>query len=56
MSGGGTLMDFPDPLGEGAVLIAGEFWPVGRLMDRLEARARIHFGSLWRRLARLLGW
>jgi hypothetical protein len=40
----------------GLGMIAGEFYPVGRLMDRLEARARILFGSLERKHARLLGW
>jgi hypothetical protein len=40
----------------GLGMIAGEFYPVSRLMDGLEARARILFGSLGRRLARLLGW
>jgi hypothetical protein len=40
----------------GLGMIAGEFYPVARLMDRLEARARILFGPLGRKLTRLPGW
>jgi hypothetical protein len=47
--GGGTVF-------VGLGMIAGEFYPVGRLMDRLEARARILFGPPGRKLARLPGW
>jgi hypothetical protein len=37
-------------------LIAGEFYPVARLMDRLEASARILFKPLGRKLVRLPAW
>ena len=37
----------------GLVMIAGEFYPVARLMDRLEASARIVFKPLGKKLARL---
>jgi hypothetical protein len=40
----------------GLALIAGEFHPVARLMDRLEASARILFKPLGRKLARLPAW
>jgi hypothetical protein len=40
----------------GLGMIAGEFYPVACLMDRLEARARILFGPLGRKLTRLPGW
>ena len=40
----------------GLALIAGEFYPVARLMDRLEASARILFGPLGKKLARLPAW
>ena len=40
----------------GLGMIAGEFYPVARLMDRLEARARILLGPLGKKLARLPGW
>ena len=40
----------------GLAMIAGEFYPVARLMDRLEARARIFFGPLGKKLARLPAW
>jgi len=36
--------------------IAGEFYPVARSMDRLEARIRIVFGPLGKKLARLPAW
>jgi hypothetical protein len=37
-------------------MIAGEFYPVAHLMDRLEQRARIIFKPLGRKLARLSAW
>ena len=40
----------------GLALIAGEFHSVARLMDRLEASARILFKPLGRKLARLPAW
>ena len=40
----------------GLALIAGEFYPVARLMDRLEASARILFAPLGKKLARLPAW
>jgi hypothetical protein len=40
----------------GLGMIAGEFHPVARLMDRLEASARILFKPLGRKLARLPAW
>ena len=40
----------------GLGMIAGEFYPVARLMDRLEASARILFKPLGRKLARLPAW
>ena len=40
----------------GLGMIAGEFYPVARLMDQLEARARISMGPLAKKLARLPGW
>jgi hypothetical protein len=40
----------------GLALIAGEFHPVARLMDRLEASARTLFKPLGRKLARLPAW
>jgi hypothetical protein len=40
----------------GLGMIAGEFYPVARLMDRLEASARIVFKPLGRKLARLPAW
>ena len=40
----------------GLVMIAGEFYPVARLMDRLEASARIVFKPLGKKLARLPAW
>ena len=40
----------------GLALIAGEFYPVARLMDRVEASARILFGPLGKKLARLPAW
>jgi hypothetical protein len=40
----------------GLAMIAGEFYPVARLMDRLEARGRVLFGPLGKKLARLPAW
>ena len=40
----------------GLALIAGESYPVARLMDRLEASARNLFEPLGRKLARLPAW
>jgi hypothetical protein len=40
----------------GLAMIAGEFSSVARLMDRLEARARILFGPLGKKLAGLPAW
>jgi hypothetical protein len=40
----------------GLVMIAGEFYPVARLMDRLESEARILFKPLSKKLARLPAW
>jgi hypothetical protein len=40
----------------GLAMIAGEFYPVARLMDRLEASARIVFKPLGKKLARLPAW
>ena len=40
----------------GLAMIAGEFYPVARLMDRLEAEARILFKPLGKRLAKLPAW
>jgi len=40
----------------GLAMIAGELYPVARLMDRLEARARIVFGPLGKKHARLPAW
>ena len=40
----------------GLALIAGEFHPVARLMDRLEASARTLFKPLGRKFARLPAW
>lgn len=40
----------------GLALIAGEFYPVARLLDRLEASARILFGPLGKKLGRLPAW
>jgi hypothetical protein len=40
----------------GLAMIAGEFYPVARLMDRLEAEARILFKPLGKKLARLPSW
>jgi hypothetical protein len=40
----------------GLGMIAGEFHPVARLMDRLEVSARIPFKPLGRKLARLPAW
>jgi hypothetical protein len=40
----------------GLALIAGEFYPVARLMDRLEVEARILFKPLGNKLARLPAW
>jgi hypothetical protein len=40
----------------GLAMIAGEFYPVARLMDRLEASARILFKPLGRKLVRLPAW
>ena len=37
-------------------MIAGEFYPVARLMDRLEPRARMLFKPLGKTLARLPAW
>jgi hypothetical protein len=37
-------------------MIAGEFYPVARLMDRLEVRARTLFKPLGKKLARLHTW
>src|SRR5215217_1275691 len=40
----------------GLAMIAGEFYPVARSMDRLEAEARILFKPLGKKLARLPAW
>lgn len=40
----------------GLGMIAGEFYPVARLMDRLESEARILFKPLGKKLARLPAW
>jgi hypothetical protein len=40
----------------GLAMIAGEFSSVARLMDRLEAEARILFKPLGKKLARLPSW
>jgi hypothetical protein len=40
----------------GLAMIAGEFYPVARLMDRLEPRARMLFKPLGKTLARLPAW
>ena len=40
----------------GLAMIAGEFYPVARLMDRLESEARILFKPLSKKLARLPAW
>ena len=37
-------------------MIAGEVYPVARLMDRLEPRARMLFKPLGKNLARLPAW
>ncbi len=40
----------------GLAMIAGVFYPVARLMDRLEVEARILFKPLGKTLARLPAW
>ena len=40
----------------GLAMIAGEFYPVARLMDQLEARGRVLLGPLGKKLARLPAW
>jgi len=40
----------------GLAMIAGEFYPVARLMDRLEAEARIITKPSGKKLARLPAW
>ena len=40
----------------GLAMIAGEFYLVARLMDRMEARARLLFKPLGKTLARLPAW
>jgi hypothetical protein len=40
----------------GLAMIAGEFYPVARLMDRLESEARILFKPLSKKLAKLPAW
>jgi hypothetical protein len=40
----------------GLGMIAGEFYPVARLMDRMEPRARMLFKPLGKKLARLPVW
>ena len=40
----------------GLGMIAGEFYPVARLLDRLEPRARMLFKPLGKKLARLPAW
>jgi hypothetical protein len=40
----------------GLGMIAGEFYLVARLLDQLEARARILFGPLGKKLAGLPAW
>jgi len=40
----------------GLAMIAGEFYPVARLMDRLEMRVRILFKPLGKKFARLPAW
>src|SRR5215212_10166324 len=56
-----ALLGWLPVLGWGTVflglgMIAGEFYLVARLMDQLEARARISMGPLAKKLARLPGW
>jgi hypothetical protein len=40
----------------GLAMIAGEFYPVARAMDRLESEARILFRPLGKKLVRLPAW
>jgi len=40
----------------GLAMIAGEFYPAARLMDRLEPRARRFFKPLGKKVARLPAW
>ena len=40
----------------GLAMIAGEFYPIARLMDRLESEARIIFRPLGKKLATLPAW
>ena len=40
----------------GLAMIAGVFYPVARLMDRLEVEARILFKPLRKKLTRLPAW
>ncbi len=40
----------------GLAMIAGEFYPVARLMDRLESEGRIVFGPLGKTLRGLPAW
>lgn len=40
----------------GLGMIAGEFYPVARLMDKMEPRARMLFKPLGKKLARLPVW
>ena len=40
----------------GLAMIAGEFYPVARLMDRLESEGRIAFGPLGKTLRGLPAW
>jgi hypothetical protein len=67
LTGGAALVVFSASLGWlpvlgwgtaflGLALIAGEFYPIARLMDRLEASARILFRPLGKKLARLPAW
>ena len=58
---GSTLFGWLPVLGWGTAflglaMIAGEFYPVARLMDRLESEARILFKPLGKKLARLPAW
>jgi hypothetical protein len=56
-----TLLGWLPILGWGTVIlglsmIAGEFYPVARLMDRLEVRAREILGPLGKALVRMPTW
>ena len=58
---GSTLFGWMPVLGWSTVIlglgmIAGEFYPVAHLMDRLEPRARMLFKPLGKKLGRLPAW